>query len=111
MGTTHILVFNSSFSIYSSGSRTPFGYLTVYWNWSFSCRFAGRFSRRLGPELLALRLSGAVTARAGRLQLTERGYYLWVMLMREFFSGVNHFREQMRHNIASERAESWGRTG
>ena len=66
-------------------------------------RFRGRFSRTLRPELLALRSSGAVTAGHGRLQLTERGYYLWVVLMREFFSGVNHFREQMRHNIASER--------
>ena len=66
-------------------------------------RFAGRFSRTIRPELLALRLSGAVTVRPGQLLLTERGYYLWVVLMREFFSGVNHFREQMRHNIASER--------
>lgn len=73
-------------------------------------RFADRFSRTLHPELFALRVSGAVTASAGCLRLTERGYYLWVMLMREFFSGVNHFREQMRRNIASER-QIRGRTG
>jgi hypothetical protein len=34
--------------------------------------------------------------------LTERGYYLWVIMMREFFTGVNNLREEMRHDIATE---------
>ena len=67
-------------------------------------RFAGRFCSMLRPELLTLRLIRAITFSERRLQLTERGYYLWVVLMREFFSGVNHFREEMRHQIASERS-------
>jgi coproporphyrinogen III oxidase-like Fe-S oxidoreductase len=66
-------------------------------------RFAGQFRRSLGPELFGLRFIGAVKRYKGRLQLTERGFYLWVVLMREFFSGVNNFREEMRHNIPSER--------
>jgi hypothetical protein len=37
-----------------------------------------------------------------RLELTERGMYYWVVMMREFFTGVNLFREQMRLNIRRE---------
>ncbi len=66
-------------------------------------RFGGRFGRHLMPELTALRLAGAVRRVGERLELTERGYYLWVMMMREFFIGVNNFREQMRHHIRDER--------
>lgn len=67
-------------------------------------RFAGRFHKTLRSELASLRIIGAVTRHEHSLQLTERGYYLWVTLMREFFTGVNYFREQMRHNISAERA-------
>ena len=52
--------------------------------------------RRLWKELLFLRLTRAVRyGEAGResLALTRRGYYFWIILMREFFSGVNNFRE------------------
>ncbi len=66
-------------------------------------RFAGRFERRLFPVLTGLRLVGAVVRKDRHLRLTERGYYLWVILMREFFSGVNNLREEMRLNISSER--------
>lgn len=66
--------------------------------------FAGRFRRSLRPELASLRLIRAVRRDKDCLRLTERGYYLWVVLMREFFSGVNNFREQMRHNISSEKS-------
>jgi len=66
-------------------------------------RFAGRFHRTLLLELTGLRLIGAARRHQQRLRLTERGYYLWMILMREFFSGVNNFREEMRHNIAAER--------
>jgi len=65
-------------------------------------RFAGRFQRVLFAELAGLRLLRAVRRRGSRLELTERGYYLWVMLMREFFIGVNIFRDEMRHLIRHE---------
>ncbi len=67
-------------------------------------RFQGRFQRGLWPELMALRTIGAVRRSGGRLTLTESGCYLWVMMMREFFSGVNTLREQMRGRIAAENA-------
>lgn len=65
-------------------------------------RFSGRFRLRLLPELSGLLLSGSVRYSNGRLRLTERGYYLWVVMMREFFNGVNNYREQMRLGIAAE---------
>jgi len=45
------------------------------------------------------------------LCLTEAGYYLWVVLMREFFSGVNGFRDDMRLYIADEQRGSAGDFG
>ncbi len=60
-------------------------------------RFGGRFERGLWRELGALQLIGAVRDRGAYLELTERGHYLWVVMMREFFSGVNRLRNKMRH--------------
>lgn len=65
-------------------------------------RFSGRFCMRLLPEIGGLLLSGSVRYSNGKLRLTERGYYLWVVMMREFFNGVNNYREQMRQGIAAE---------
>lgn len=65
-------------------------------------RFAGRFRRTLWFELMALRLIGALHDEDGRLVLTERGYYLWVIMMREFFTGVGSLRDDMRHQISEE---------
>ena len=67
-------------------------------------KFAGRFRGVLRPELMALRLIGAIRSDGATLRLTERGYYLWVMMMREFFSGVSALRDEMRHHIADEHA-------
>jgi len=66
--------------------------------------FDGRFLRVLRPELMALRLIGAIRSDGATLRLTARGYYLWVMMMREFFSGVSALRDEMRHHIADEHA-------
>jgi coproporphyrinogen III oxidase-like Fe-S oxidoreductase len=66
-------------------------------------RFGGRFWRTLWPELATLRLLGAVRREGQALHLTERGYFLWVVMMREFFSGVSGLRDEMRHHIAEER--------
>ena len=66
-------------------------------------RFDLRFRRVLFPELTALRAIGALTRMGSELRLTERGYYLWVQMMREFFTGVSDLRDEMRHHIAAER--------
>jgi coproporphyrinogen III oxidase-like Fe-S oxidoreductase len=65
-------------------------------------RFAGRFGRVLWPELAGLRALGAVREADGVMSLTESGCYLWVMMMREFFTGVNNLRDQMRRDVAGE---------
>ena len=64
--------------------------------------FDGGFRRGTRRDLIALRILGAIRNRGGRLQLTDRGYYVWVIMMREFFTGVNKLREEMRHNISQE---------
>lgn len=64
--------------------------------------FDQRFRRTLWRELGALRTIGAIRDSGNELSLTERGAYLWVVLMREFFSGINLLREQMKHNHLQE---------
>jgi len=65
-------------------------------------RFGGGFEQTMWRDLTGLRLIGAATSAGSTVKLTESGYYLWVVLMREFFSGVNNFREDMRHHISRE---------
>jgi len=65
-------------------------------------RFDGCFQRTLWPEITALRLIGALRDTGERLLLTESGYFLWVVMMREFFTGVGGLRDDMRHHIAEE---------
>ena len=66
-------------------------------------RFGARFRRVLWPEMTVLRAVGAATRDGGRLRLTDRGYYLWVVMMREFFAGVSDLRDAMRQHISEER--------
>lgn len=65
--------------------------------------FDGEFLRRLWLEIAGLKLIGAVRREGDRLQLTEAGYYLWVLMMREFLIGVNSLRDEMRQHISQER--------
>ena len=65
-------------------------------------QFGGLFRQTLRAELTGLRLLGAIAQRYGNLYLTERGYYLWVMMMREFFSGINNIHERMRYDFSQE---------
>jgi hypothetical protein len=65
--------------------------------------FDGKFEKNMQPELLFLLLTGSVRRRDNTLELTEAGQYLCVLLMREFFIGVNNFRDQMRQHIPRER--------
>lgn len=67
-----------------------------------AARFGGRFTRRMGPQLAALRAAGAVKREPGGYVLTERGMYLWVLMMSAFFESVNVFREEMRAHIHAE---------
>lgn len=65
-------------------------------------RFGDDALSSLRFEIGLLRLAGWVRDTGDELQLTDRGMYYWVVLMREFFTGVNRFREAMRNNWKSE---------
>jgi coproporphyrinogen III oxidase-like Fe-S oxidoreductase len=62
-------------------------------------RYGGRFLGLLWPDLIAFSLIGALTWRAPDIVLTRRGRYAWVVLMREFFTAVNNFRDYCRDQI------------
>ena len=65
-------------------------------------RFGGRFERRMAPEMAALKWVGAVAEDEAGYRLTDRGMYLWVLMMSAFFESVNVFREKMRAHIRQE---------
>jgi coproporphyrinogen III oxidase-like Fe-S oxidoreductase len=47
---------------------------------------------RLRRELTFFRATGALRQRGSELSLTDTGNYVWVIMMREFFSGLNRLR-------------------
>lgn len=70
----------------------------------FRHKYQGRFFSLLWKEFLALRHIGAIVDDGDRIRLTRRGQYYWVIMMRDFFAGVNNFRDQMRDHVRAERA-------
>jgi menaquinone C8-methyltransferase len=55
----------------------------------------------LWPEILFFSLIGGLERHGNLLSLTEKGQYYWVIMMREFFIGVNNFRDYCRAGIDS----------
>jgi coproporphyrinogen III oxidase-like Fe-S oxidoreductase len=55
--------------------------------------------RHLWPEITFFRLVGGLTKKGNLLCLTEKGQYYWVLMMREFFIGVNNFRDFCRAEL------------
>jgi menaquinone C8-methyltransferase len=53
----------------------------------------------LWTEILFFRLTGGLTKRGSVLTLTKKGQYYWVLMMREFFIGVNNFRDYCRQEL------------
>jgi menaquinone C8-methyltransferase len=62
----------------------------------FRRRFGHSVWRLLGPEILFFFLAGALRMTSGQISLTKRGRYYWVIMMREFFTGVDNFRDASR---------------
>ncbi len=71
-------------------------------------KFNGKFKSLLFKELAALQLYGALTKKGAELNLTRKGRYLWVVMMREFFTGVNNFRDICRSVIDFNRVKIQG---
>jgi coproporphyrinogen III oxidase-like Fe-S oxidoreductase len=53
-------------------------------------------------ECMFFTLIGAMRTTPENLHLTEKGRYYWVIMMREFFTGVNNFRDMSRAEAESE---------
>ena len=64
-------------------------------------KFRGNFLKTLWKEVFFFGLAGALGKSDGFLKLTRKGQYFWVIMMREFFTGVNNFRDTCRSMIAS----------
>lgn len=72
-------------------------------------RYGGRrFERAMWAELTALKSLGAVVEDERGWRLTDRGMFLWVLMMSAFFESVNEFRAQMRAQIPAELEEDEG---
>lgn len=69
-------------------------------------RWGRDFALRMAPELLAMRLLGATRHEADKIFLTRRGRYCWLLMMAEFFNGVNDVRERMRQHVRQE-LDAW----
>jgi coproporphyrinogen III oxidase-like Fe-S oxidoreductase len=63
--------------------------------------YGSAFDRYIFPAVFALNSLGAVRRDGSCLRLTDRGLYLWVVMMREFFSAVNNFRDLCRQGVVS----------
>ena len=62
----------------------------------FKQRFGHSIWYLLGPEIFFFMLTGAISIASSQLRLTSRGRYYWVIMMREFFTGVDNFRDASR---------------
>ncbi len=62
-------------------------------------RYGQLFTEALWKELLLFKWLKALEMDGDRLRLTEKGYYYWVIMMREFFIGVNNFRDICRAQV------------
>ena len=69
---------------------------------TIEAKYGAGFHRKLWKELLAFKLLGALVEDDERYRVTEKGMYYWVMMMREFFMGVNRLRDEMRLRIREE---------
>jgi coproporphyrinogen III oxidase-like Fe-S oxidoreductase len=59
--------------------------------------FGGRFRSALWKELRLFKMAGAIREQNGIILPTRKGRYFWVIMMREFFTGVNNFRDLCRN--------------
>ncbi len=66
---------------------------------SLNKKYGGGIFRHIWPMIIAFRLTGGLRYWGDRLYLTDRGRYYWVVMMREFFTAVNNFRDFCRADL------------
>ena len=59
-------------------------------------KYGNKFYFKLFKEILFFKLINAIKEDDKKFFLTKKGLYLWVVMMREFFIGVNNFRDYCR---------------
>lgn len=64
-------------------------------------KFKTNVSRYLWMEILFFKFLGGIKTDADQILLTPKGQYYWVIMMREFFIGVNNFRDYCRSKIVT----------
>lgn len=62
-------------------------------------RYGNLFAEDLWKELALFKGLKALKEDGNQLSLTPKGYYYWVIMMREFFIGVNNFRDICRDQV------------
>lgn len=62
-------------------------------------KYAGHLYKILWKDLVLFSLIGAIRYTGEDYRLTESGRYAWVIMMREFFTAVNNFRDYCRAEI------------
>jgi len=65
-------------------------------------RYGNFFSDALWKELALFKGLNALKQDGNQLSLTPKGYYYWVIMMREFFIGVNNFRDICRETVVEK---------
>ena len=65
-------------------------------------KYGEAYRRLLRKEFLLFKSLGALEETEKEYRLTRDGMYYWVLMMREFFTGVNNFRAQMRAGTREE---------
>jgi coproporphyrinogen III oxidase-like Fe-S oxidoreductase len=63
-------------------------------------KYHGHFYNLLWPDVLAFYLASGLSYHRPHFHLTERGMYYWIVMMREFFTAVNNFRDYCRARIS-----------
>ena len=68
-----------------------------------SAKIGGDIRRYLWPEILFFRIIGGLQKQGSTLSLTKKAQYYWVIMMREFFIGVNNFRDFCRQELTAKK--------
>ncbi|HHO75431.1 MAG TPA: coproporphyrinogen III oxidase family protein [Deltaproteobacteria bacterium] len=91
----------SAKKVFSSKEMVRYAFLMELFGLSldikaFRVRFGSSGSALIALDCLFFLLAGGIRIREGRIDLTRRGRYYWVTMMREFFIGVDNFRDLSR---------------
>jgi coproporphyrinogen III oxidase-like Fe-S oxidoreductase len=90
--------------VFSLKERLRYDFLMKLFGMTLDLRYlAARYGtsiyKYLWPEITFFLLVGGLRKQGGVLSLTKKGRYYWVLMMREFFIGVNNFRDFCRAEL------------